>query len=198
METQTAALGNGNIHRRHPFLLDAAKSALVVVDMQEAFLNVMANRDALTANVLLLVQAAAILQIPILLTTQYAQRMGEVIEPIHRAAHNVPVFDKMVFSCMGSEKFHTALLETKRTQILLCGIETHICISQTAHDLLYGGFQTHVAPDAVTARTAEKHKLGMERIRDAQIRPVCAEAAVYEWLYQAGTTEFKAILPLVK
>jgi len=77
-------------------------------------------------------------------------------------------------------------------------VETHICVSQTAHDLLHAGYQVHVAPDAVSARTVEKHKLGMERIRDAGIRPCAAEAAVYEWLFEAGTPEFKEILQWVR
>jgi nicotinamidase-related amidase len=77
-------------------------------------------------------------------------------------------------------------------------METHICISQTALDLVASGYQVHVAADAVSSRTMEKHKLGMERIRDSAVLPCAAEAVVYELLQQAGTPEFKAILPLVK
>jgi nicotinamidase-related amidase len=185
---------------RHPDLLRRTDCALVVVDMQEPFLNVMHGREALTANVVLLCRADRVLNIPILTTLQYASRMGGLTEEIADALgpNPLPPIDKMQFSCAGQPAFVRALQETRRTQILLCGVETHICVSQTAHDLQHLGYRVHVAPDAVSSRTVERHKLGMERIRDAGIKPVAAEAAVYEWLYEAGTPEFKEILPLVK
>jgi nicotinamidase-related amidase len=104
----------------------------------------------------------------------------------------------MCFSCGGSPPFLAALEATGRRQVLLCGVETHICVSQTAHDLAHAGYRVHVAADAVSSRSLEKHKLGMERIRDAGIKPCAAEAAVYEWLGEAGTAEFREILKLVK
>lgn len=186
---------------RHPALLGRDTSVLVVVDMQEPFLNAIHGRDALTANVLLLTHAARILGIPTIATLQYASRMGgvvpEVAEALGTEAASGPL-DKMCFSCGGSDEFLSALAATGREQVLLCGVETHICVSQTAHDLLSAGSQVHVAADAVSSRTLEKHKLGMERIRDAGVKPCAAEAAVYEWLREAGTPEFKEILKLVK
>lgn len=185
---------------RHPYLLSRETCVLVVIDMQETFLNVMHNRDSLTANVALLGQAARILQIPVLATTQYASRMGPMTADLcaRLALNPGDVPDKLCFSCASSDAFMQSVRDTERTQVLLCGLETHICVSQTAHDLLHAGFQVHVAADAVSSRTLEKHKLGMERIRDAGARPCAAEAAVYEWLYEAGTPEFKQILPLVR
>ena len=173
---------------------------LVVVDMQEPFLNVMHERERLTANVRLLVEAAVRLHIPIVPTTQYAERMGgvieEVMQPFRDAASKS--IDKMCFSCADSEEFSESLAALKRRQVLLCGVETHICVSQTALDLTHQGCQVHVAADAVSSRTLEKHKLGMERMRDSGVVPCAAEAAVYEMLRAAGTPEFKAILPFVK
>ena len=176
---------------RHPNLLRRDDSVLVVVDVQAALLPAIAGQEGLLANVHLLVETAKILGIPTLITTQYAARLGESVVPGSS-------FDKLSFSCAGADGFCEALAETGRRQVLLCGVETHICVSQTAHDLLARGFQVNVAPDAVSSRTVEKHKLGMERMRDAGVLPVAAEAAVYEWLERAGTPEFKAILPLVK
>ena len=185
---------------RHPFLLDRDRSVLVVVDMQESFLNVIHGRDALIANVTLLCRAASVLQVAILATTKYTQRLGGIVPDIADLLQSleIPSVDKMCFSCAGSEEFHRRLQESGCEQVVLCGVETHICVSQTAHDLLHAGYQVHVAADAVSSRTVEKHKLGMERIRDAGIRPCAAEATVYEWLYEAGTPEFKAILPFIK
>jgi len=184
---------------RHPSLLDKARSVLVVVDMQEPFLQATQGRDALTANVLLLVQAAQVLNIPVIATVQYVQRMGGIVSAIAGALPDgyFPL-NKMCFSCAGEESFLNDLKHTERKQVVICGVETHICVSQTAHDLLAAGYQVHVPADAVGSRTLEKHKLGMERIRDAGIKPCAAEAAVYEWLGEAGTPEFKAILQLVR
>jgi nicotinamidase-related amidase len=185
---------------RHPELLRRDDCTLVVVDMQEPFLNAIHGREALTANVLLLCRAARVLNIPVLATLQYASRMGGVIPEVTEALEpDAPApIDKMQFSCAGQSDFRRALEAAGRRQVLLCGVETHICVSQTAHDLKHAGYAVHVAPDAVSSRTLERHKLGMERIRDAGIKPVAAEAAVYEWLYEAGTPEFKEILKLVR
>ena len=184
---------------RHPSLLNRDTSVLIVVDMQEPFLGVIHGRDALTSNVVLLCQAARVLQIPVIATVQYAQRMGPVVPEIAQTlGEQTAPINKLSFSCAESPEFQKALLAAGRHQIVVCGVETHICVSQTAHDLLHAGYRVHVAADGVSSRTLEKHKLGMERIRDAQIKPCAAEAVVYEWLREAGTPEFKEILNLVK
>jgi nicotinamidase-related amidase len=186
------------LFERHPGLLRRDDCALIVVDMQEPFLNAIHGRAALTANVVLLCRAARVLGVPILATLQYAARMGGTVTEVAEAIGADAAIDKMCFSCAGSQAFAAALTATGRRQILLCGVETHICVSQTAHDLLHAGYQVHVAPDAVSSRTLEKHKLGMERIRDAGIHPCAAEASLYEWLREAGTPEFKEILKWVR
>ncbi len=164
-------------------------------------MNVMHERERLTANVCLLVEAAVRLHIPIVPTTQYAERMGGVVDEVMQLVRGFSAsrpIDKMCFSCVGAENFSERLAALKRHQILLCGVETHICVSQTALDLTRQGYQVHVAADAVSSRTLEKHKLGMERMRDSGVLPCAAEAAVYELLREAGTPEFKALLPFIK
>lgn len=184
---------------RHPHLLNPETSALVVVDMQDALLGVIAGRENLMNNTLLLVRAARLLNVPVLTTTQNAPRLGPLTPLLADAlGEGVAPIDKMCFSCAQSPGFAAALSATGRKQIVVCGVETHICVSQTAHDLLHGGFQIHVAADAVSSRTTEKHKLGMERIRDAGVLPCGAEAAVYEWLQEAGTSAFREILKSVR
>jgi nicotinamidase-related amidase len=185
---------------RHPHLLDRKQTVLVVIDMQEPFLNAMHERARLTANVRLLIQAAVILGVPVIATTQYAERMGGIVPEIAALLphHSTAPLDKLCFSCAGSPVFRDALTASQKSQILLCGVETHICVSQTALDLTQQGCQVHVAADAVSSRTLEKHKLGMERLRDSAVLPCASEAAVYELLREAGTPEFKALLSLVK
>ena len=185
---------------RHPNILDPRQTALVVIDMQQPFLTVMHDRERLLVNARLLVQSAVTLGVPVVPTTQYAERMGGIV-PDLAALYPDSAFtavDKLCFSCAGADGFLDALASLDRRQVLLCGLETHICVSQTALDLLHRGYQVHVAADAVSSRTLEKHKLGMERMRDGGVLPCAAEAAVYELLGGAGTPEFKAVLQLVK
>ena len=181
-------------------LLQPDSTLLVVVDMQSSFLRVMHNPDALTANVRLLVQSAGILGVPVVTTTQNASRLGGVAPAVADVLppDALAPIDKMTFSCADSQAFMSALQSASRSQILLCGVETHICVSQTAQGLRSRGFQVHVAADAVSSRTMEKHKLGMERIRDGGAIPCAAEAAVYELLSTGDSPAFKQILPLVK
>jgi len=183
---------------RHPYILSRQNTLLVVVDMQEPFLRGIHEPGRLVANVRLLTQAAAILQVPVLSTTQYAQRMGGLVPEIAETlpSESVPL-DKLCFSCVGAEGFLDGVASFGRSQILLCGVETHICVSQTALDLVHHAYQVHVAADAVSSRTLERHNLGMERMRDSAVLPCAAEAAVYELLGEAGTPEFKSVLPLV-
>ena len=186
---------------RHSHILRREDTLLVVVDMQEPFLRHIHDRDRLLENVLLLIQSANILGIPILPTSQYAERMGGVVPEVAAALpvhHAIDTLDKLCFSCVGQSDFLNAVHASRRHQILLCGVETHICVSQTALDLVANGYQAHVAADAVSSRTLEKHKLGMERLRDSAVLPCAAEAAVYELLREAGSPQFKAVLKLVK
>jgi nicotinamidase-related amidase len=184
----------------HPHLLRRDDTVLVAVDLQEPFLRNIHGRDPLLANVGLLLGAAKVLGVPIVPTVQYAERMGGVIPEIAAILpESCPApLDKLCFSCAGSDAFLAHLQSLGRKQVLLCGVETHICVAQTAMDLVAAGYQAHIAADAVSSRTLEKHKLGMERVRDSGVLPCAAEAAVYELLQEAGTAEFKEILKLVK
>lgn len=186
---------------RHPHILDPKQTVLVLVDMQEPFLQVMHDRERLVANVRLLVQTAVTLGVPVIPTTQYAERMGDVVPEITALFRDFSAArstDKFCFSCAGADGFLQGITSFDRRQILVCGVETHICVSQTALDLVHHGYQVHVAADAVSSRTLEKHKLGMERMRDSGVLPCAAEAAVYELLREAGTPAFKSLLPFIK
>lgn len=188
-------------YERHPHILDPKQTVLVMVDMQEPFLQVMHDRERLVANVRLLVQTAVTLGVPVIPTTQYAERMGDVVPEITALLRDFSAArstDKLCFSCAGADGFLQGITSFDRRQILVCGVETHICVSQTALDLVHHGYQVHVAADAVSSRTLEKHKLGMERMRDSGVLPCAAEAAVYELLREAGTPAFKSLLPFIK
>ncbi|HEY3328983.1 MAG TPA: isochorismatase family protein [Capsulimonadaceae bacterium] len=185
---------------RHPYLLDRTNTVLVAVDLQEPFLRTIHERERVISQSRLLIKAAQALGVPVITTLQYAARMGGLVPEIAELFADTAEqsFDKLVFSCCGSDEFTNAVAASGRKQVLLCGVETHICVNQTALDLLHRGYQVHVAPDAVSSRTLERHKLGMEKMRDAGVVPCASEGAVFELLYAASEPEFKAIHAIVK
>lgn len=182
----------------HPTLLRPSDTVIVAIDLQPTFLGVIHDADRVLSSVRLLLQSAAILGVPVIATTQNAARLGGIDETVAALLVDAPVVDKMVFSAARSDEFAGFLAGYGCRQVVLCGVETHICVTQTALDLIDSGYQVHIAVDACSSRSMEKHKLGMERLRDNGAQPIATEAAVYELLGEAGTPAFKQILPLVK
>ena len=184
---------------RHSALLRAEDTLLIVVDMQEPFLRNIWERDRLVKNVATLIDAARILRVPVLPTQQNTEKMGETIPEIAKRLPSMCVpFDKMCFSGLADSAIASEVSRSGRKQILLGGIEAHICISQTAHDLLAAGYQVHVAADAVSARSESDWQIGLRRMERAGAFITSTEAAIYELLGEAGTPEFREILLLVK
>jgi isochorismate hydrolase len=184
---------------RHSQILQAEKSVLVVVDMQEPFLRAIFERERVVQNCRLLIQAAHVLKVPVIATLQYAQKLGGVVPDIAEVLpEGSEPIDKMCFSCYGSDPFRAALMASERTQVVLCGVEAHICVMQTALDAQAAGFQVQVPEDAVSSRSRENWQVAMRRLRHADVVVTCTESAIYEWLIQAGTDAFRQILPLVK
>lgn len=178
-------------------LLDASESLLLVVDMQPTFMAPIHRIQAVQDRVLCLVKAAQLKGVPILHTEQYPERMGGTEESI-QAAIGQPAFGKLSFSCMGEPKFVEALEAHGKTQIILCGIETHICISQTAHDLMEEDVEVVLASDAISARTHSMHQIGMSRLKELGCISAHSESILYEWMENAAHPQFKASLNLVK
>lgn len=185
--------------RLHPNLLHADNTILAVVDVQEPFLRSIHNANRLLQNISALMQGANALRIPLLGTTQYAERMGDVLPEIKRLLPPLlPPFDKMSFSCYASPAFASEIQRSGRKQVLLCGVETHICVNQTALELSASGFQVHVVADAVSSRTEANWRLGLEKMQQSGILLSSVEMALYELLREAGTPEFREILKIIK
>ena len=183
---------------RHPNLVDRADSCLVVVDMQEPFLRTMFDRDAVVDGVRTLVGAAQILGLPILVTVQNPERMGDTVPEIAEVLPPVAAISKMSFSCCGDKTFLEMLEQLGKKAVIVCGIETHICVSQTAHDLLVMGYKVHVPEDAVCSRTEQNWRIGLEKMRKSGIIVSSTEAVIFELLRCAGSDEFRQVLKLVK
>ncbi len=175
-------------------------TALLVVDIQERLMPFIHGRDGVCRNSALLVKAANVLHMPVIATTQYAQRIGPLLPEVAAELGSLAPLDKMEFSCFGNDAIRTrmASLDQRVNTLIICGVETHICIYQTVFGALQAGYRVWVAADAVSSRAVLNHDTGLARIR--QIGGVVGntEMIIYELLAKAGTREFKALLPSLK
>jgi len=181
-------------------LLRAEQCALVVVDIQEKLLPPIFNKDELLKNSQLLIRIANVLEIPVVVTTQYAQGLGAVVPEIASLINRAGAIDKLDFSCFGSNDFRSILksLPGNRNTLLLCGMEAHICVMQTALGALNDGYLVHVATDAIGSRVRWNWDIGIDRMRTAGEVISTTEMMIYELLRCSGTEEFKQILPYLK
>jgi nicotinamidase-related amidase len=181
-------------------LLEPDQCALVVVDIQEKLLPPIFEKERLIKNSQLLIRLAAILKIPTLVSTQYVKGLGETIPEIASLLSETQPIDKHMFSCFGSDAFCSALkrLPGNRNTVLLCGMESHICVAQTALGALRDGYIVHVASDAVSSRTEWNWKIGLERMRAAGAVISSTEMMIYELLRSSRVPAFKELLPYLK
>jgi nicotinamidase-related amidase len=175
-------------------VLDRGRAALVVVDVQEAFRPAVLDFDRVAAAAATLVRGARILELPVIVTQQYPKGLGATVPELAEHLDGIEPIDKVRFSAAAADGFDLQ----GRDQALICGIESHVCVSQTAHDLLDRGVQVHVARDAVTSRTEENRELGLHKMEGAGAVVTSVETALFELLGAAGTDEFKQVQALVK
>ena len=180
--------------------LEAERCALLVVDIQEKLLPPIFQKEQLVRNSQLLIRAAGVLKIPALATTQYAKGLGKTVPEIASLLPETEAIDKDRFSCFGSDAFCTLLkrLPGQRNTLLLCGMESHICVTQTALAALREGYLVHVASDAVSSRTEWNWKIGLERMRAAGAVISSTEMMIYELMRSSSSPAFKEMLPYLK
>ncbi|MHC4169907.1 MAG: hydrolase [Planctomycetota bacterium] len=179
-------------------MLDIDDCCLAVVDVQGKLAQLMYGRDALFKNIQILIRAAQILEMPILWCQQVPDSLGPTIPEISELLVDLEPANKAVFSCCGTEQFNTRLNASRRGQLLLCGIEAHICVYQTAVDLLGKGFNVHVIADAVSSRTLENKQIALSRLAAEGVSISSVEMALFELLRTAKHPEFRQIAKLVK
>ena len=170
---------------------------LVVIDVQEKLMNVMPRRTETLAAIQKLIVAARVLKLPTLVTAQYIKGLGPVCVEIARATSDITPLEKKTFSCCGSEEFLRAVKDLRRQRIILCGIEAHVCVQQTAIDLMKDYF-VYIAADAIASRHETDYTVAIERMRECGAVITTVESAVFELLRESGTEQFKQILPLFK
>ena len=183
----------------HENTLDAGRTALAVIDVQESFRPHIEDFDGLAARVARVVQAARLLGVPVIVTEQYPKGLGRTAAEVRAALpEDFEPLENTAFSSCGAGGFASKLEESGARQVLLCGIEAHVCVNQTAHDLLAGGYQVHLLTDCVSSRTAENRRVGVEKIMRAGAIPSSTETALFELMRDARHEQFKAIQKLIK
>jgi nicotinamidase-related amidase len=185
---------------KNKFMLEPAKALLVVIDVQEKLCAAMdANVLAqLTKNTGILLESARELAIPVIYTEQYVKGLGPTLAELKERAPTAPCHEKLTFSCCGNDAFIKQLKESGRTQIIVTGMETHVCVLQTVIDLQEGGYTVHVVKDAVMSRSNDNRQTAIEAMVLAGAVPTCTESVVFQLLKIAGTESFRKLSKLVK
>ena len=179
-------------------MLEIPQCSLVVVDVQGKLAQLMIDKETLFKHIKILIQAAKILDIPILWCQQVPAALGPTVPEIAELLAGAEPIDKASFSGAGHEPFNAKLETLDRKQVLLCGIETHVCIYQTAMDLLAKGFQVTVLADAVSSRTAGNKRIALDRLATEGAAIASTEMVLFELLGTAKHPQFKPIAKLVK
>jgi nicotinamidase-related amidase len=180
--------------------LEAGRCALLVVDIQEKLLPPIFQKEQLVRNAKLLIRMGSVLKIPAIVSTQYAKGLGGTVPEVASLLPETEAIDKSLFSCFGSDVFCTLLkrLPGSRNTLLLCGMESHICVMQTALAALRDGYLVHVASDAVSSRSEWNWKIGLDRMRAAGAVISSTEMMIYELMRSSASEAFKQMLPHLK
>jgi nicotinamidase-related amidase len=187
-----------HFNQRHPNLLRRQNACLLIVDVQERFRSHITDFEQMTNNIVVLAKVASKLKLPIILSEQYPQGLGSTIKEILDAMDEYTVFAKSSFSCCQVESFVKHLQGLDKTQILATGIESQVCISQTVHDLIARGYQTHIIVDAISSRTKNNKEVGIKKMLASGAVISCTEMATCELLETSEDTEFKNLQSLIK
>jgi nicotinamidase-related amidase len=180
-------------------LLKASESALLLVDIQEKFRPVVAGMEDVIRHAQVLARSAVRLGIPVLASEQYPKALGQTASELRQwLPDNQAYFPKLCFSAMGCEPLRQSLAATGRRQVVMTGVETHVCVLQTGLELLDAGFSVFAVSDAVSSRKGADRDAALARLEKHGAELVTTEMAVFEWLRVAGTPEFKELQELIK
>ena len=179
-------------------MLKIENAALVIVDVQGRLATLMYDREKFFQNMVTVINGAKILEIPILWNEQLPDKLGATIPEIKEILSDMAPLVKKTFSCYGNTEFVDMLKKSGRKQVLLTGMETHVCVYQTALDLIEAGFEVYLVADCVSSRTAENREIGIQAISDLGGRITCIEMAFFEMLKVAEGEKFKQIIKIIK
>ena len=179
-------------------LIDRDRVQFLLVDMQERLLPAMSDADDVLKRAVILAKAARILGLPMTVSEQYPRGLGHTVQPLKDEIGNAPVYEKLEFSCWKNAPLREHLAGTGRKQVVVAGIEAHVCVLQSAIDLKDAGFDVFTVADAVSSRSDRSRDLAASRLRHAGIAVVNTEMVVFEALGVAGSAEFKTLSALIR
>lgn len=184
---------------RHPNVLDPARTALLIIDVQEAFRTVIHDAEGLAKRIARLARGMQILGVPVVVTEQYPRGLGETVREISEVL-KAGTFkaEKTAFSSCGAASFTEHMDQLGSEQIVVCGIEAHICVNQTTHDLLQSGRQVHLAVDCISSRVDGSRKVALRKMQSSGALLTTTEMALFELMRDARHEHFKEIQALIK
>ena len=171
---------------------------LVVIDMQEKLMPAMYNREKTEEQNVRLAKGMKVLGVPVIVTTQYAKGLGKTIDSMEEVLEGCPILDKFTFSAYRNEEFRKTLEASGRKTVVITGVESHVCVQQTAMDLIEAGYKVAIAMDCVSSRSEESLKTAAWTLSSAGALLTCAESILFELLESAKAPEFKQISAIVK
>lgn len=179
-------------------MLDRKESLLLIIDVQERLVNAL-DKDVVANRTATIAKAAKIMEIPVIVTEQYPKGLGLTIPQIKMCLpEDAQIFEKMAFSAMKEKGFPELLKSFNKKQIVICGIETHVCVHQTVSDLLEEGYEVYVVKDACASRNKYEFKQGIDLMQQNGAKISCLEIVLFEWLKSAKNPYFKEVQALVK
>lgn len=174
-------------------LLNKEESLLLLIDVQEKLTPAVMNSEALIAQCGWLLKLARKLSVPVLVSEQYPKGLGATVSPLQEYYNAQECIDKVHFSCMSDANYAQRLKQMNKKQLVLIGMEAHVCVLQTALEMKEHGFEVFVVVDAISSRGAQNIKYGLKRMQQAGIQLVTSEMVFFEWIRKAGTPEFKEL-----
>lgn len=183
---------------RHSTILREEETALLIIDIQEKIFRVMLRPEILIQNAIKLIEGFKILGLPIFLTEQYPKGLGETENRIKESLKDIVTIQKLSFSCLGAGDLFEVLQKRIIKQVVVAGIESHVCVQQTSLDLIANGFQVSLAADACSSRKEMDYNTALSRMRYAGVIVTTTEAILFELLNVSGTDEFKQISKIIK
>jgi nicotinamidase-related amidase len=184
--------------KRNEKILQRDTTALLLIDIQEKILGVMNNPEQVVSNSLKLIKGFKALNIPIFYTEQYPKGLGNTTPSLLSELQGLSPIQKMSFSCYGAGNFFTRLEDNNVSQVVVCGIESHVCVQQTVLDLISSGFQVNLAADAVSSRNELDYRIAIDRMRTHGAEITTSESILFELLVNSGTDEFKEVSKIIK
>jgi nicotinamidase-related amidase len=180
-------------------LLNSENSVLLIVDIQEKLLPAMAEPEKLLEQAGILIQAGSLLKIPMVVSEQVPQKLGAISGVLKKLLPlEAAIFEKTAFGCGEDPDLLAFLASLNRKQIILCGMETHVCVNQSAHQLLQEGYQIHLVTDAVQSRSKKDHKIGLAKMQQSGIIPATTESVLFELMGTSEHSAFRSIQALIK